>query len=186
MRVATTIGLGLAAIVLGGLLLNETAGITRTSVAYFAAGLTVAAVVADAFLRLNAGGPPEPGRPRVRVSILDGVLFAGAAALVVIAIGYARTPLTARGAQGYTVLWIDSKAGNLELGVKSQELQHQRYRLDVTDGRQLVHQWRIALSPGRSWGTSLGPRPKGTAVNAVLYIRRAKAWVAYRRVRDVQ
>lgn len=185
-RVATTVGLGLAAIVLGGLLLNETAGITRTSVACFAAGLTVAAVVADAVLRLNAVEPSAPANPRVRVSILDAVLFAGAIALVVVAIGYARTPLSARGAQGYTVLWIDSKAGNLELGVKSQELQRQRYRLDVTDGRQLVHRWRIALSPGRNWGTSLGSRPKGTAVSAVLYIRRAQGWVAYRRVRDVQ
>jgi hypothetical protein len=190
--VATTIGLGLAAVVLGGLVLNETTGITRGSVACFAAGLTITAVIASAIIDRGTDSPrPQPrsrSRSRVRVSIFEGLIFVASATLVVLALAYGRTPLPARGAQGYTVLWIDAKHGSLELGVESQELKRREYRLDVRGVRQAAHDWRITLSPGKAWSTTVGPPPvgKGKAVNATLYVRRPQGWVAYRRVRDVQ
>lgn len=186
-RWLVTLALSFATLIVGGLILDGTVGITKESVVGLAVGVSI--VVAIAALVVNRLSPGEslgPRGPRTRVSILDGVIFAAAAALVVVAIAYARTPLPARGVQGYTVLWITPNDTSLTLGVKSQELEPMQYRLDVRNGSQLIRSWQIRLAPGQDWDGSVARQPGAAAIEGILYVRRAGTWGVYRTVRAVQ
>ncbi len=194
-RLVTILALSISSVVLGGLVLDAAWTITRASVAVLAAGVSIVASLAAALLARKSSRQPPSASPnlRVRVSVRDVVLFAAAAAVVVGAIVYARQPLaTARGAKGYTILWINSPPVDAKtkpqvaLGVESQELQPMRYLLDVHSGKRRLETWHIALAPGGRKRFVIARPPGGHAVEAVLYVRRADSWAAYRRVRDVE
>src|SRR5437016_13526955 len=59
-QVLTTLGLSFAVIVLGGLLLDVTAGINRGSVACFLAGVSIVAAVAGMFFGRPSPRPAPP------------------------------------------------------------------------------------------------------------------------------
>jgi hypothetical protein len=180
-QLLVTLALSVVVVVLGGFALDATVGITRHSVSYLVAAVTVTA----ALVRLVAQPRGElPLRPRVHVSPRDIGLLALATILVVAAVAYARTPLHARGAQGYTALWIDPTAGSLQLGVESQELGAMRYRLVVETGSGGIMFWQIALAPGGKWTTTLA-RPRKQKIEAILYRQRGRTWIAYRHVHTV-
>ena len=97
--------------------------------------------------------------------------------------GFAHKPLTARGVHGYTALWIDPRGPEVELGVKSQELHATGYRLVATAGSHVVGRWQIELAPGEQWLRTVPRQATKRALNAVLYVRAARTWAVYRRVR---
>jgi hypothetical protein len=266
-RLLSTLGLSFAIVVLGGLLLDATVGISRGSVAYFLAGVSILAALAGMSARLARGSGvskerrrarrrnvtplidhyrwarsnrrsasrwysirvafyfrfgwtwhlprgsqlrrsdgtlrgdgsiverPDPDRPsspwarapaqaRLGVSARDIVIFAIAATMVGAAIAYARTPLTAHGVRGYSVLWMTPKDPVLELGVESQELRRAEYRLVASNSAGRIGEWRINLAPGGTWGTVIPSPFGGGTVKAVLYLRRGGSWSMYRRVRE--
>ncbi len=194
-RLVTILALSVSSIVLGGLVLDAAWTITRTSVAVLAAGVSIIASLAAALLARKSSPQPPTASPnlRARVRVRDVLLFGAAAAVVVGAIVYARQPLsTARGAKGYTILWINSPQADantkpqVALGVESQELQPTRYLLDVHSGKRRLETWHIALAPGGRKRFVIARPPGGRAVEAVLYVRRDDSWAAYRHVRDVQ
>lgn len=183
-RAAVALGLSLAIVVLGALVLDSTVGITRTTVAVWLAGVTVAAAIAGAILRRGDSREPALGRPRLRISVVEVVVFLLAATLVVAAVVYARTPLHARGAKGYTALWIVRNGGRLRVGVESEELHLMSYRLVVRTSAARLDAWQLQLAPGGKWSatTARSQRP----VEAFLYRRAGNnQWVVYRHVRAV-
>jgi len=185
--VLTSLALSIATLILGGLVLNETFGISRESVASFAAGVSIVAAAVGVVWRVRSSPAVLPRwQLGLRVSVREILVLALAAVLVVAAIAYARAPREARGAHGYSLLWIEPTDRSLQLGVESQELQKMQYRLDLRDGSRLIRQWQISLAPGERWGAVLARQPRAHAVEAVLYVPHARSWSVYRKVRAVQ
>jgi hypothetical protein len=184
-RSISVIALAIATVVLGGLALDITVGLTRVSLAYYAAAVTIVAAIVSAFVG-GAGDPAEPStRVSVHVSAKDVAMFAVAGVIAVAAVGFAHKPLSARGVHGYTALWIDPSGDGVELGVRSQELHPTAYRLVVAAGAHVVRRWQIELAPGEQWRRAVVRQKGARAMNAVLYVRAAGTWGVYRRVRTL-
>lgn len=183
----TTVGASIGIVILGGLLLDLVWTLTRDSIAISAAGATVVLLAAAAISHRMVGSPQAvPRLAGARLSLGHALMLAAAAVLTVAAIAYARKPLDAKGAHGYTVLWMNPTSHDLELGVDSQELTPAEYRLDVSAGTRLVRQWKIDLAPGQTWGGSVASQSRARVVHAVLYVHRDSTWEPYRRVRAVR
>jgi hypothetical protein len=187
-----SIGISLATAVLGAVFLGVTVGLTRVSLVLLLGGVTLAAAALDlrsARPQRNVqGSEPQPIRPHISarattIAVMTSLIVIAAVAW---SVSYARTPLPARGVDGYTVLWIVRKGPRVLLAVRSQELQRSRYRLDVDDGSGHVRRLRIELAPGGRWGPLAAALPRAATVTATLYVRRGGTWVAYRRVRAVR
>lgn len=186
-RVLTSIATSLAIVMLSGLVLDGAWTLTRTSIACTTAGVTVVLAGVSLLRARRSTAPFEQAREkRTRVPVWQALLMVGAAVLAVAAVGYARRPLSAKGVQGYTVLWVQPVASKLDYGVKSQELRSTQYRLDVHAGGRLVHRWRIALAPGSTWKGTIGPLLAPRVVDAELYRLQGDTWIRYRSVKSVQ
>jgi hypothetical protein len=182
-RLLAVVGGSLATVVLGGLFLDVTVGITRTSFAVFLATVTIAATATGALLprQADAQGP----RPRIRISLPEMIAIVVAIALTVGAVAYARKPLHARGVDGYTILWIHPDGTRrVEVAVVSQELRTNRYLMvAVVSGTSVALQkWQLTLDPGGRWHAFVGQPTRGGVVQARLYIRRGGGWHPYRHV----
>jgi uncharacterized membrane protein len=193
-----SIALSLCTTVVGGLALHVSlVDLTRGSWAAFLAGVTVVAVIiAEARMRRMERvviDRPHRSTDRIRSApavrgrwLVNGALFGLALGVGISAVLMARTPLPARGVEGYTALWLlpGDKAGRkLEVGVRSSEFRTTRYRLEVRVGGTRVPPYRFQLTTGGSWNASLRVRRgwKGT-VRALLYRASAPDKV-YRRAR---
>jgi hypothetical protein len=185
-RLMLTLGLSLVVTVLLAVLLGVTVGITRESAAIGLAAVSVCAIGAR-WAAVRAGVAPSGADSRgsgarVRLRTRDLFALGASLALVVAAVIYIRSPLHARGLQGYTALWIAPKGRTVELGVKSQEVSPTPYRLVVSWGSKAVRDLRLTLAPGGTWTTMLPAAPK-TQVKALLYRRTNGSWSLYRQVR---
>ena len=186
--------------VVGGLALHVTlVGLTKGSWATLLAGVTVvAAVTAEVRTRRIQGvGAPFIARAdatdRVRSTpavrgrwLVNGALFGLALGIGVSAVSMARTPLPARGVEGYTALWLlpgDNGGRKFKIGVESSELKTTRYRLEVRVGRTPVPAYRFELATGARWNARLRvERGWSGTVRALLY-RASAPGTVYRRVR---
>ena len=98
--VLTSIALSITTLILGGVILNETFGISRASVTSLAAGVSIVATAVGVVWRVRSSRAVLPRRQQVlRVSVGELLVFALAASLVVAAIAYARTPRAAPGVE---------------------------------------------------------------------------------------
>jgi hypothetical protein len=180
-RALIALSLSFVSVVFGGLLLDATVGITRLS---FAVLLVAVTLVAGAFtVRFRRPQADRQASARVVVRVRDVLMFVAAGVVVVGAVVFARSPLHASGARGYTVLSMAPQGQRLRLTVESQELRRSRYRLVVRQGPKQIRQWQLALAPGRSWGAAVAARQGRRAVEATLYVRRGRSWIVYREVR---
>jgi hypothetical protein len=184
-RLLAVIGGSLATVVLSGLLLDVTVGITRTSFAVLLAIVTIAAAAASA-LRPRQAGAQRP-RLRIRISLLEVIAILVAIALTMGAVAYARKPLHARGVTGYSVLWIHPRAAQVEVAVVSQEVRSSEYLVVATASGTSVafRKWQLTLPPGGRWHAFMGEPGGAGVVQARLYIRRDGGWRPYRHVRLV-
>lgn len=198
-RVLTIVGLSLSTVVLSGLLLDVTAGITRTSFAVLLAAVTIAAAATSAGLSRRTA--TRSARPRVRVSLPEVLAVAVAVVLTAGAVAYARKPLHARGITGYSILWIHPAAkvvatltpsGDItarashkaEVAVVSQELRTTQYLVVASTGSGPTRKWQLTLRPGARWHAFVAEPLRGD-LRAVLYVRGDKGWRPYRNVRLV-
>lgn len=174
-------GLSLAITALSGLLLNLTPlGISPSSMAGMLALVTEVGCAIAAWRRAPApagakasstAGPapsspsPSPAWRRHAVLLgLAGLVTAGA--LVVASLGETHKPEA-----GFTQLWMlrsSDDAGQVVVGVKSQESTSTRFRVQVLVGGRQVHQWRVRLEPGAQWGTTVAV-PPDTKAQVLLY-----------------
>jgi hypothetical protein len=197
-RAVLSIGLSLALVALGGLLLNQTPwGLQADSWAALLGLFTLGAAVVAVLRPLrpasgvgtagDAEGDPIPLQLRAPVGVRHGLAFAGAAAILAGAVAIAHQGAQAQqAATGFTQLWLVPSApgaagGALRLGVRSAEPHPATYSLRVTvDGVQTDAWPAIVLAPGQTWETTVAPAPEG-AMEALLSRADASQQV-YRRV----
>ena len=182
--VPLSLGLSLAVLALGSLLLNYLGGLRAGSWALLLVLVTVAAARAAALRRPAAKGGGL-GLRRPAAATLAAALAGFALAGVAIALAY--VPFSAGHAIGYTELWIQPE-GNVavRVGVGNQQHTATEYELQVRFGRrtQLVSR-SLRLLPGEQTVVQLTAPKAPTAaplrVTATLF-RSDTPGVAYRRV----
>jgi len=184
------VGLAIALAILGGLVLNLTPwGLQLTTWPVWLAGVTCAASLGA----IVVGREPFTRArqvPAVSLKPASLGLYALAGALVVGAFYLALAPAPPDRVAGYTALWAlpadKEHAKQYELGLTSQEVATERFRLKVQADGQTKHEWsEIVLEPGQTWNDTFDaaqlPASAG-AVEAVLYRLDAPDTV-YRQVR---
>ena len=185
-----SLGLSLATLATGSLILNYTPGGLRAVPWAVLLVLVVLAGCAVAGLRRPARQPAIASGPRLRVGLADGVLLLGAVVTVAATVALARTPLSAENAVGYTRLWILPSENSARIGVASAEQAAVAYRLEVRSGAGQPVSSTLRLRPGQErilripTGRSTAGRPR--PVTALLFrdddpnvvYRRVSAWVS--------
>jgi uncharacterized membrane protein len=113
----------------------------------------------------------------LRLRVRDVILLLIASVVVVGALVFARTPLTAKNVQGYTALSIvEVSAGTrptVRVSATSEELHTRLYRVVLRSGTKVTYTRRIELVPGQRWSATVRvPRPppgRQMLVEAALY-----------------
>jgi uncharacterized membrane protein len=190
------VGISVAVLALGGLLLNYTGGLRGGTWALLLVFLVLAASRVAALRRPPASAAALAPR-RLRVNPAAVIVLAAAAVAVVAAFALAFTPLPAKHAIGYTELWLQpfhsARGAGVRVGIGSDEQERTAYRLRVRFGRggaPVIR--RFALEPGESHVLRLGVSPaRGgshkvvaslfRAINPRQPYRRASAWIPPRR-----
>jgi Protein of unknown function (DUF1616) len=191
-RILFSLGLSLAVIALGGLLLNLTPfGLQGLTWLAFIGGVTLGAA-ASVLWKGRGHLSHLTFQPTVlmgRVSAREAALFGVASLVILLAVGVARMPAPEQGLQGYSTLYLvpanDGQPNDVALGVRSDEFAPTLYNLQLKLNGRVVQTWDgLALQPGESWDTVL-KLPSGQAgtgrVEASLY-RLDAPNVAYRSV----
>ena len=186
---ALSVGLSLAILVLGGLLLNYTPGGARAISWAVLLLLVILNSSRVAALRRPAAAPRRP-LPRLRIDRRGAGLLAGGALLTAIALALAFATLPAKNARGYTQLWLaprtDTATGGAEVGVGSEEQHKTGYVLQVRlGGRTRPLMRRFELKPGESRTVKVkapqSPKRGTVPLTALLY-RQDQPNQVYRRV----
>jgi hypothetical protein len=184
-----SIGLSLAVLALGGLVLNYLPGGIRAGWWALLLFLVVLAACRAAALRRPRRWQPAQ-RPRLpRFNLAQAGLAAGGAIAIVLAIVLAFVPMKAADAVGYTEIWIKplegAKAG-VEIGVGSAEHEDVPYRLFVKFGDGEPPQGRrFTLAPGQTRTIRLlteGEPRAAELIEAALFREDRPGSSAYRRV----
>lgn len=170
------VGLSMAAMALGGLLLTQTPwGLQPATWIVYLGAVTVTAAL-FAFRRRPAGfalAIPAGVGLHFRQIVILGV----AGVVIIAAASLARAPASQQGLEGYTVLWLQpagrTRPNEAHLGITSMEFTKAAYRLQLQVNGQISHEWpAIELDPGQSWEyqLTLSPEQVGkSAVEARLY-----------------
>jgi hypothetical protein len=166
-----SVGLSLAVLALGALVLNYLPGGIRGGSWALLLFLVVLGASRGAALRRprRAGPPVAWSLPRVKPAQI--ALVAAGALLAVAAVVLAFTPLSATNASGYTEIWIQplaaSEGPGVRVGVGSGERDDSRYRLVVEFGDGEGEATRqLALAPGQKQVLELEPPDSAPAALA--------------------
>jgi hypothetical protein len=149
-----SIGLSLAVLALGALLLNYLPGGIRAGWWALLLVIVVFAAARAAAIRRPSrrAAPSTPWRPRLNAP--QAAIFAAGGLAIVAAIVLAFTPVGAKDALGYTQMWIQPLKGartGVEIGVGSGEQKEASYRLWVKFGDREAPQGRyFKLVPGET------------------------------------
>jgi hypothetical protein len=184
-----TLGVSLAFLALGSLLLNYTpGGIRGLPWTILLVAVVVLSCRAAARRRKPARHQPSSlAGLRLRPSPATAILAAGSLALVVAALIVAQVTVTADQVYGYTQLWIKPPAASdvsAQIGVTSEQQQTRAYRLvvEVEDGRgPVVHSFELEPSQTRLVTVHAGQTASPVRFEAKLYLRGHPNTV-YRRV----
>jgi uncharacterized membrane protein len=194
LRAATSLGLSLAVLALGGLLLNYLGGLRPLPWALLLVVIVIGCCRGAALAR-----PRRKGNDRLRVSLpRPGIISAVALALGVLAAGaslaLAFHPVSADRAVGYSELWIDTGTSpdSFRVGVGNQEHHAVTYGVIAhIVGAELVER-HLELRPGQREVLTLPvngrTRPGPLQVGVTLYregfpnqpYRRVSGWVPQR------
>jgi len=190
--IALTLGLSLAVLVLGSLLVSALPGGLRAG--WWAALLVVVTLAASwqAALRRDPGhriSLPAMRPPRLATGAI--ALLAGGLVLAALAIAIGFVTFKAPNAVGFTELWISPRpADAIRVGVGSQEQERRSYRLEVrVPGDAAPVERRLSLDPGQTKVLRVPlpgqPPARAQRVVALLYqagtqgrpYRRVNAWI---------
>jgi hypothetical protein len=153
-----SVGLSLAVLALGALVLNYGPGGVRAWSWALLLFLVVLGCCRGAALRRprRAGAPVSRTLPRVNGG--QAALLAGGGLALLAAIVLAFTPLTATNATGFTEIWIQPLAGDngVRVGVGSAQREDTAYRLVVNFGGSREVTRRFELEPGQREILALG------------------------------
>ncbi len=185
--VVLSIGLSLATLVVGALILNYVpGGIGEASWALLLVAVVLGGAVVAA--RRRRGPVDLPKRPaRLSLRRPDTFYLAGALVVAAIAMGLGWTTLPAENAVGYTQLWmLPSEDGQgVRVGVVSQEKEATEYGLQLRVGKGVPVTTPVALVPGEEhvFNVPVAEATGGRAVPVVaLLYRQDEPLVIYRRV----
>jgi uncharacterized membrane protein len=179
-RATFSIGMSMAAALLGGFLLHATPdGLTPTNWTVLLGGLTLAFELGAVLRHLLGQREITPtdvtiGDMVSRLNLHQIALFILAGALVVGAVYLARESEANRNLPGFTQMWMLPTSGDpqvAEIGITNQEGNPMKFRLQVRHGGQLIdNRPLIELDDGETWTTTVSLSPARTGpVEAVLY-----------------
>ena len=160
-RLLFSVGISLSMAALGGVVLNWLPwGLQPRSWACLLGVVTLAATgmaLRNAGHALGGGG----ARPGIALSLREGATVALAIAVVGVAIGTVRTAaLREQRAATVVQLWMlpteDASQNSLRLGIYSNELPQEAYRLELEVGGAVAQEWpMIEPEPGKPWETTV-------------------------------
>ncbi len=185
---ALSVGLSLAVLTLGSLVLNYLPGGLRAGWwALLLVLVVLGACRAAALARPRAAAGP-PVWPRLRVRRLEGILLAGGALAAAAALTLAMTPTSAKNAIGYTQLWMlpagSASRPAVEVGVGNEEQATHTYTLRLRAGHQRrpFSSQELTLDPGQSHVVEVPALPvrHGGRVRIVATLFRAGLTNVYR------
>ncbi|HEX5415762.1 MAG TPA: DUF1616 domain-containing protein [Chloroflexota bacterium] len=186
-RLPLALGVSLACLALGGLLLNYTpGGIQGLPWTILLVVIVLLGCAVAARRRGTSGGTPG-SVPRSRPSPATAILAAGSLAMAVAAVALAHRTPRAEHAFGYTQLWIAPPKPtdiSARIGVTSQQQQTRAYRLVVeVEGRPTPVERSFELAPSQSHLVTIrsGRAASPVRVQASLYLR-GHPTTLYRRV----
>ena len=104
----------------------------------------------------------------------QALLLVLAAIIATIAIYVARTPVSPKNLEGYTLFWVQpgDLANTLKLGVQSEEFETTKYQLRFEMNKVLHEGPTFELKPGQTWAYLLtldGDKLTGQPVTLLLY-----------------
>jgi hypothetical protein len=192
-----SVGLSLAVLALGALLLNYMPGGIRAWSWALLLFLVVLGCCRGAALRRPKRAPAPISWALPRPNGAQAALLAGGGLAIVAAIALAFTPLSATDATGFTEAWIQplDKGNGVRIGVGSAERHDSSYHLVVRFGKGRAVTRQFGLQPGQKEVLIVGDNraaasPTGAAipVTAILYkedslepdhpFRRVSTWLA--------
>ena len=108
----------------------------------------------------NASQPTAHAGSWGRMSFVQGAALTIALVVACYAVSTARTPVSASGYVGYTMLWmVPAQTGDvqhIELGISSQVFDRTRYGLRLLIDDEVAQEWpAIELAPNERWAASL-------------------------------
>jgi hypothetical protein len=176
---------------MGGFLVNAFGfGLGTRSWVVLLLGMTLAGATAAWVRRAHLTEPRDRRvalRPRIRPRLGPTLLAVLALLLAGAAIALARTPLPAKGAQGYTVLWMlpgGDDPATIRVGVISSELRTTSYRLDMRAGDGRLWSRSLTLAPRQNFEAVLNvasvPMSRRSIVAALYRTNSAATGPAYR------
>ena len=171
-RLVLVVALSIAVDVVVALVVNFVpSGLTSRSWAAALAGFVVVTGVVGSVRRPNDG----LRSPTLRIRWIDLGAFALAAAILGGAIVLARTPVSAKQAQGYTILaLVRGSKSTVKVSVQSGELQTKRYRLLVAGNHVVYRDTTFRLAPGAQLTKRIAIRAPNNAIRATLYLAGSK------------
>ena len=178
-RCLFTLGLSLVTLTLSGLLLNLTPwGLQAGSWVIALSVITLAAGAVAIWRREQSpvGSPltvtSAPKKFDTGFNLRQWLMLGAAGILVVAALGIAQQGAEQPGTT-FTQLWLlpAQSAGSVEVGVTNDETVPLTYKVQVTNGTQVVQEWpAIPLNPGQTWQSSLTlPQNPTQNLTALLY-----------------
>lgn len=189
-RLLFSLGLSLAIVVLGGLVLNWMPwGLQADSWVMLLGGITIG-VSLVAFFRYREYPSVDPEQLSIGLSYRQVLLLGLAALLIIGAMMLARMGALQQPSPAFTQLWIlsadDTDESSVRVGVRSMEPSTKQYRLQVRVSDQVTHEVPlIELNPSETWESDFVlPMENNESgnVEAILYLL-DNPEVAYRRVR---
>jgi hypothetical protein len=171
-----SVGLSLAVLALGGLVLNYLPGGIRSGSWALLLFLVVLGFCRGAALGRPKRAPAPVSWALPRPNGIQAALLAGGGLALVVAVVLAFTPLTATNATGFTEIWIQPLAGDngVRIGVGSAERDDSSYRLVVNFGGSREVTRQFGLEPGQRQVLALGESAAASSlvpvpVTAILY-----------------
>jgi uncharacterized membrane protein len=185
-RLLCSLGLSLAANVIGGLMLGLSPwGINRMTWAVWLGGVTLLSLIVA---ELRISGWQTPHVQQVSMPDWRSLARFGVALIVLGVAVFAAGRAATHGEPAFTELWSISQAieagPDMEVGIRSHEKMRTSYRLTVDSGsRRIAERTAIEVDPGEEWVTQvrLSDRPSQPVV--VTLYRLDRPGEVYRTVR---
>lgn len=154
-RVALSVGLSLALVVITGLLLELSPWHLSAQSWLVSLSLLTIVLCVAALVRSRSELPEPSDRSRARVGRIEIAAFSAAGLLAIGALVLAWSGATRQTGAPFTQLWLVPAHATmpvLEIGVENHEATVVTYRLEVLTGTAVVREWGpITLSNGERW-----------------------------------